>query len=76
MPYQHSKRRPVVSDESTFEGAQILAEAVENYWKKRGAIVRTEVYLAVKKKECRQNREVWGVRSDLLNGLPRARAVR
>lgn len=44
-------------------GARLLAEAIANYWLDRGHMVFTEIYpLDVLH---------WGVRSNLVNGLPR-----
>lgn len=45
-------------------GSELLADAINIYWRERGYTVNAESYLMTGTK-------AWGVRSDLVAGLPR-----
>jgi hypothetical protein len=56
---------PPQGDYLTRYGASILAGVIERYWKKRGYEgVRVEWY------ETKPGSDTWGVRSNLVGGLP------
>jgi glyceraldehyde-3-phosphate dehydrogenase/erythrose-4-phosphate dehydrogenase len=52
-----------------------IAEAIENYWAEKGQSVRCEIVLEQtgerKHRDSKQPHLIKGVRSDMLNGLPR-----
>jgi hypothetical protein len=65
MPSPFQVDFPPKTDLLSRHGAGLLAEAIEAYWLKRGAVVcvrRFQVWEGA-----------WGVRSDLVAGLPRQR---
>jgi hypothetical protein len=57
-----------VTDSFSHEGAQRLACRVADYWHRRGRVVQTWPERVVVSGLC----AVWVVRSDLVNGFPRA----
>lgn len=52
-----------VTDLYSRKGARLLAEVIANYWLKAGYIVLVEAFPVT-------GFELWGVRSNLVNGLP------
>ena len=67
------------ADWLTQDGARALARRIEHYWRERGWVARCEVaaitFVRPGKKQAApdQPTSVYGIRSDLLNGWPRAR---
>ena len=57
---------PSNMDASTKFGALMLAQCIVDYWRQRGYFVKAERYQV-------PGSEVWGVRSNLLNGIPKAK---
>jgi len=53
-----------VTDLYSRKGARLLAEVIANHWHKRGYIVFVESFPL-------PGFDLWGVRSNLVNGLPR-----
>lgn len=53
------------TDFFTKHGAALLAQHITSYWRSRGYVVRTERFLVD------GTDATWGVRSNLVNGLPR-----
>lgn len=62
-----SKHREKI-DTFTEEGAKEIAERIRAYWKARGFTVKTHIEI---ERDARKERNLWSVRSDMLNGLPR-----
>jgi hypothetical protein len=56
---------PDLPDFSTKAGAQELAATIRNYWRGRGATVTVETFVVMA-----EGRN-YGIRSNLVNGLPR-----
>lgn len=54
---------PAHTDFLSRHGAALLAQHIVAFWKQRGYVVRTERYPI-------PNSDAWGVRSNLVNGLP------
>lgn len=52
-----------VTDLYSRKGARLLAEVIANYWLTRGYIVLVESFQL-------PDMSLWGVRSNLVNGLP------
>lgn len=58
-------------DHSTGPGAEQLARRIERFWAERGRAVQCQVVLALKQHcEPQVSARVYGVRSDLIMGLP------
>lgn len=58
-------------DASSKEGAQRLARTIEDYWKRRGGIVRTWIEPVHQSRTAGGPREPhYAVKTDMLNGLP------
>lgn len=65
------------NDYMSAEGAATLANRVRKYWRGRGHSVTTEIVVEKSQRieepdgKVRVIPSVWGVRSDMVNGLPR-----
>lgn len=67
MPPSKSTEPPDLPDYSTKAGAKLLLTAIRNYWAYRGYDVSLEI---VEVPGAPRN---FGIKSNLVNGLPRAR---
>lgn len=56
-------------DASSKEGAERIARTIQQYWAHKGRMVRAWVISVTNPKQGKP--PVWGVRTDMLNGLPR-----
>lgn len=64
---------PELSSEAT---AQALARRLEDYWAKRGFVLKTHLVPWIGKVNSQHGSSFWCVRSDMKNGMPVRRAVK
>jgi hypothetical protein len=58
---------------SDYDSAVAQADTINKYWLKRGFYVNAKPHLVCSR---RHDGEFWGVRSELVNGLPTKRATK
>jgi hypothetical protein len=61
--------QPYREDYLSGEGATLLASILSEFWRARGYEIQTHI---VHTKTSKENKPRYDVRSDLLNGIPRA----